>query len=87
MTSLLTEIVWYHEAACRGPNQQIFYPPVRSERRSDKRAREERAKQICAGCKVLSECRSHAMSSQEQHGIWGGMTERERKELFRAGQN
>lgn len=73
--------LWYLDAACRGPNQQIFYPPSQLERRSDKRAREERAKQICAECRVLDQCRSHALTLGEQHGIWGGMTEKERRTL------
>ncbi len=87
MSSLLKETVWYVNAACRGPNHQIFYPPPRLERRSDKRARELRAKEICAECKVVDECRSHAVISQEQHGIWGGLTERERKEMIQRSRN
>ncbi len=70
---------WYIDAACRGPHQQIFYPPARLERRTDKRLREQRAKQICSSCKVLTECRGYALELKEQHGIWGGLTEKERR--------
>jgi WhiB family redox-sensing transcriptional regulator len=37
-----------------------------------------RAKQVCAGCPVQAECRQHALTHPE-HGIWGGMTEDERR--------
>ncbi|MEM7340922.1 MAG: WhiB family transcriptional regulator [Actinomycetota bacterium] len=73
------EIDWQNRAACRGPNQAIFFPPPQSERRSDKRRRERRAKEICAECPVVSECREYAIGVREQHGIWGGLTEVERR--------
>ena len=78
---------WQQQAACRGPNQVIFYPPPRSERRTEKRRREERAKQICAECAVRNECLDYAMSIREQHGIWGGSTESERRERLQARNN
>jgi WhiB family redox-sensing transcriptional regulator len=51
------------------------------ERRPDKRRREQRAKEICADCSVLNECRAYAIEIGEQHGIWGGLTEKERRAL------
>ena len=62
-----------------GPNHDIFFPPSQMERRSEKRLRERRAKEICASCPVLADCRSYAMQIREQHGIWGGLTEGERR--------
>jgi len=76
------EQLWHLRAACRGPNQSIFFPPIRAERRKDKRFREQRAKEICIECPVLVECRTFALSIKEQHGIWGGLTANERKELY-----
>lgn len=73
------DVLWQHRAACRGPNQAIFFPPSQLERRSDKRQREQRAKQICSECPVQTECRSYAIQIREQHGIWGGLTEVERR--------
>lgn len=73
--------LWQQAAACRGPNQVIFFPPPRLERRSDKRLREQRAKEICQMCSVRLECLNFAIDIREQHGIWGGMTENERREV------
>lgn len=76
------EVKWQHRAACRGPNQIIFFPPPRLERRSEKRQREARAKEICNECPVQSACLDYAIQIREQHGIWGGSTENERREVF-----
>lgn len=73
------EVLWQDRAACRGPNHGIFFPPSQLERRSEKRMREKRAKEICASCPVLAECRHYAITIREQHGIWGGLTEGERR--------
>jgi WhiB family redox-sensing transcriptional regulator len=51
------------------------------ERRSEKRQRERRAKEICSSCPVQTECRDYAIGIREQHGIWGGLTESERRTL------
>lgn len=73
---------WQHRAACRGPNQIIFFPPPKLERRSEKRMREARAKEICMSCVVQNSCLDYALSIREQHGIWGGKTENERREAL-----
>jgi WhiB family transcriptional regulator, redox-sensing transcriptional regulator len=76
------EDIWQLRAACRGPNHAIFFPPPRLERREEKRRREARAKEICAGCPVREPCRDYALQIREQHGIWGGMTESERRQIL-----
>lgn len=76
---------WRQKAACRGPSQSIFFPPERTERRRDKRRREQRAKEICTECPVLFPCRDYAVSINEPYGIWGGLTESERRQVV-AGQ-
>jgi WhiB family redox-sensing transcriptional regulator len=78
---------WQQHAACRGPNQIIFFPPPRLERRSEKRLREQRAKEICNECSVRESCLQYALEIREQHGIWGGSTENERRELWSARNN
>lgn len=81
MAQSMTDDIWHTQAACRGPAHAVFFPPSRIERRIDRKRREQRAKEICADCGVLQQCLSYALEIREQHGIWGGMTERERRQL------
>ncbi len=74
-------IDWQLRAACRGPQSAVFFPPPRPERREDKRRREARAKAICGECGVQLDCLDYAVTIKEQHGIWGGLSENERKVL------
>ncbi|MFC8949512.1 MULTISPECIES: WhiB family transcriptional regulator [Streptomyces] len=46
-------------------------------------AAQNRAKALCAGCPVRTECLAHALDHRIEHGVWGGMTERERRALLR----
>lgn len=73
---------WQAKAACRGPHSAMFFPPTYSERKDERLAREARAKSICAGCIVRSECLDYAIRIREPHGIWGGLNEAERKQLL-----
>ncbi|MBK8731237.1 MAG: WhiB family transcriptional regulator [Tetrasphaera sp.] len=41
------------------------------------------AKQICRGCPVIAECLADALDSRIDFGVWGGMTQRERRALLR----
>ena len=74
---------WQVRAACRGPQAVVFFPPTTPERRDEKRFREASAKRICEGCSVRDECLEYAMRIREPHGIWGGMSETERRHLSR----
>jgi WhiB family transcriptional regulator, redox-sensing transcriptional regulator len=60
----------------------LFFPPSVAERRDVREAREARAKMICAQCIVQQECLEFALRVHEPHGIWGGLTEAERRRLF-----
>jgi len=66
---------WKQAAACQGTAANVFYP--------DTDAAAKLAKAICAGCKVKSQCLEVALRNQERHGVWGGLTERERSRLRR----
>ncbi|MFF5538785.1 WhiB family transcriptional regulator [Streptomyces cinerochromogenes] len=46
-------------------------------------APQNRAKALCNGCPVQTECLAHALDNRIEHGIWGGMTERDRRALLR----
>jgi WhiB family redox-sensing transcriptional regulator len=46
-------------------------------------AEQHKAKQICAGCPVRAECLAEALDNRMEGGVWGGMTERERRAVLR----
>ena len=46
-------------------------------------AAQNRAKTVCSGCPVKSECLADALDNRVEFGVWGGMTERERRALLR----
>src|SRR3954467_12777307 len=46
-------------------------------------AAQNRAKAVCTGCPVRTECLAYALDERIEHGIWGGMTERDRRALLR----
>lgn len=60
----------------------MFFPPPHHERRDEKRERELRAKAICQQCNVRGACLEYAVQIREQHGIWGGQSESERRHLM-----
>jgi WhiB family redox-sensing transcriptional regulator len=64
---------WRYRAACRGTDLNVFFPG-RSESA-------EPARQICAGCPVRQPCLDYALSHGITRGIWGGLTERDRRPL------
>ncbi|MHB8295684.1 MAG: WhiB family transcriptional regulator [Acidimicrobiales bacterium] len=70
---------WQSYAACKGPLAPIFFPPSHAERREERDEREAQAKAICAVCPVTKDCLEYAIAIREPHGIWGGLTEIERR--------
>jgi WhiB family redox-sensing transcriptional regulator len=61
---------------CVGTDPELFYP-------HDHRLAVE-AKQICGACKFAGECKDWAVTTRQGYGIWGGLTEPERRPLIRA---
>lgn len=74
---------WRARAACRGLDPELFFSPDIFETKQDKDDREERAKAVCAGCPVRAQCLDYAIRAGERYGIWGGMTELERRAYAR----
>lgn len=56
----------------------MFFAPSK-EPTAARLTREQAAKQVCAGCPVLTECREHALLQPEPYGVWGGLTAAERR--------
>jgi WhiB family transcriptional regulator, redox-sensing transcriptional regulator len=78
---LLDVWAWRHRAACRNADLLTFFGPD-DEGVRERAVRERRAKAICARCPVIGPCASHALRHREPYGIWGGLTERERRRLW-----
>lgn len=68
---------WLRSAACRGLDPDLFHP-VKTEHGMTAIAR---AKAVCVGCPVRAECLGYALVNCERLGVWGGMSERERRTL------
>lgn len=76
---------WQLRGACRGLNTDMFFHPE-SERGHARADREARAKEVCQGCPVLEQCRSHSLLVQEPYGIWGGLSVPERELIIQNSQ-
>ncbi|WP_281245664.1 WhiB family transcriptional regulator [Propionibacterium cyclohexanicum] len=64
---------WPLRAKCRGMNDALF-PEGKDQKR---------AKAVCMGCPVRPQCLAEALDNGIEWGVWGGMTERERRQLLR----
>jgi WhiB family transcriptional regulator, redox-sensing transcriptional regulator len=64
---------WRDRAACRGTDLKVFFP--------GRGEPAEPARRICAACPVRQPCLDYALSHVIVHGIWGGLTERDRRAL------
>lgn len=73
---------WQPIALCRGNHSHLFFPPSTAERKEERERREERAKSICVICPVRGQCLDYAMVIREPYGIWGGLTETERRQRY-----
>ena len=69
---------WRYEGACSGMDSSVFFHPD-GERGRSRRRRDDGAKAVCATCPVIIRCREHALAVHEPYGVWGGMTEEERR--------
>ncbi len=69
------ELSWQDYANCRGADADLFFP--------ERGASTRKAKAICTACEVRSDCLDFALRAGEKFGIWGGMSERERRRVRR----
>ena len=67
---------WEKRALCSQTDPEAFFP--------EKGGSTREAKTICFRCEVRADCLDYALSHDERHGIWGGMSERERRRAKRA---
>jgi WhiB family redox-sensing transcriptional regulator len=66
---------WQDFANCLGVDPDLFFP--------ERGASTREAKEVCRGCVVREECLEYALANGEKFGIWGGMSERERRRIRR----
>jgi WhiB family redox-sensing transcriptional regulator len=69
-------------AACKDEDPDLFFAPE-FERMADWEARIAKAKAVCARCPVRDACLAYALDTGQWHGIWGGLTEDERRAMLR----
>jgi WhiB family transcriptional regulator, redox-sensing transcriptional regulator len=67
---------WQSRANCMGVDPDLFFP--------ERGASTKEAKEVCRGCVVKDECLEFALQNSEKFGIWGGMSERERRRVRRS---
>ncbi len=79
MTILAPALDWRELALCRGVDPGIFHPELEEE---DERA-SDAARAVCMQCPVREACLEHAIAVREKHGVWGGLSSRERRRLIR----
>jgi WhiB family redox-sensing transcriptional regulator len=72
---------WQLEGACRSAPAELFFHPE-GERGPSRRNRELSAKAVCASCPVRVTCATHALTVREPYGVWGGLSEDEREEIY-----
>ncbi|MEY4457453.1 MAG: WhiB family transcriptional regulator [Microbacteriaceae bacterium] len=68
-------LAWQADALCSQTDPEAFFPEKGGSTRD--------AKRICSSCSVKSECLEYALENDERFGIWGGLSERERRRFRR----
>jgi len=67
------EMSWQERALCAQTDPESFFP--------EKGGSTREAKRVCTGCEVKGDCLEYALENDERFGIWGGLSERERRRL------
>jgi WhiB family transcriptional regulator, redox-sensing transcriptional regulator len=67
---------WQNKANCMGVDPELFFP--------ERGASTREAKEVCRGCVVRGDCLEYALANGEKFGIWGGLSERERRKVRRS---
>ncbi len=68
---------WQERALCAQTDPEAFFP--------EKGGSTREAKRICTRCEVRDECLEYALGADERFGVWGGLSERERRAIKRRG--
>jgi len=71
---------WDADAACQSVEPDVFFPDTPTRRTI------AAAKAVCRGCPVRAQCLEFALETRLDHGVWGGLTDNERRSLRRSRQ-
>lgn len=74
--AILAREPWQVGAPCGTADPEAFFP--------EKGASTADARRICQGCEVRVQCLEYALRNNEKYGLWGGLSERQRRELRRS---
>jgi len=66
-------LAWQADSLCSQTDPEAFFPEKGGSTRD--------AKKICSSCEVRAQCLEYALQNDERFGIWGGLSERERRKL------
>lgn len=69
------DLGWQDRALCAQTDPEAFFP--------EKGGSTREAKRVCRSCEVRAECLDYALENDERFGIWGGLSERERRRIKR----
>jgi WhiB family redox-sensing transcriptional regulator len=72
---------WLRSARCLDEDPELFFPVGTT---APARAQVERAKSICRACPVIEACLEWSLATAQDAGIWGGLSEEERRRIRRA---
>ena len=78
MSETISSQAWERDWAMRGSCSQVNPDDLFVQG-----AEQNRAKAVCMGCVVRTECLADALDNRTEFGVWGGMTERERRALLK----
>ena len=70
---LAAELEWQERALCAQTDPEAFFP--------EKGGSTREAKRVCMSCEVRVQCLDYALENDERFGIWGGLSERERRRV------
>jgi WhiB family redox-sensing transcriptional regulator len=77
---MMRNLDWQAEAACHGVDPEVFFP---SSSLGLVGLQVERAKEVCQACPVTRECLDLSLAAGHEIGVWGGLSEHERRSLSR----
>ncbi|HEV8572558.1 MAG TPA: WhiB family transcriptional regulator [Actinomycetota bacterium] len=72
---------WVHRARCKDEDPELFFPIGTT---GPAATQIEQAKAICMQCEVRAQCLEWALATGQDAGVWGGLSEEERRALRRA---